>query len=109
MRHMVMVFVLAGLVGCGKLPESKPQSVAQKQITRAEFDELAKTLKTGNDFIAKFGKPSRTNPSRDDICFIFDHLTVDPITGKTDSSVLIYFKGNGPEGEYIRHTFSPGL
>ena len=119
MRAVILALALVGLVGCGGKPQSKTEQPTQQQqptpskvMTRAEFDEVAKTLKTGADFIAKFGKPVRTNPfggSDPLLCLVFDKITIDPISGKTDRSVLVYVKGSTADGEYVRHSFSPGL
>ena len=116
MRGLILGLALIGLVGCGK-PAGDGKQVANqpaqsKILTRAEFDEAVKTLKTGNDFIAKFGKPARTSPnsgSDPTLCLIFEKVTTDPISGKTDRSVLVYVKGNSADGEYVRHTFMPGI
>lgn len=113
MRGLILGLALIGLVGCGK-PASDGKQVASrpKTITRAEFDELAKTFKTGNDFINRFGKPIRTSPGNGPnptLCLIFEKVTVDPISGKTDLTAMVYVQGNSPEGEYVRHTFTPGF
>lgn len=112
MKAVVVVLALVGVVGCGKpAGDGKQVATQNKTMTRTEFEASLKDLKTGNDFIAKFGKPARTSPNNGPnptLCLVFERITVDTISGKTDSSVLVYVEGNGPDGKYVRHSFSPG-
>ena len=118
MRTIILGFLVACVAGCGVKPPAKTDQAIQqnqptpsKMMTRAEFDEAAKTLKTGADFIAKFGKPSRTTPFAGAdplLCLVFEKVTTDPISGKADRSTLVYVKGSTADGEYVRHSFTPG-
>ena len=114
---MRTLILLAGLTpvlvtGCysqSKTNHAEPASVRDepKRMTRDEFEEAIKPLRTAREFVARFGTPSETDQLQTFFLMTFDNLTRDTITNKNDRWLMVFFDGTGMDATYHHHAFTP--
>jgi hypothetical protein len=60
-------------------------------LTRAEFKELVRSGMSSSDVIKAVGSPDKTTESGDAKSFVYYGKTIDDVTGKDDSLVMVNF------------------
>lgn len=92
---VALAVVCAALfVACGGGQTSDPPTAAltvKKTWPREEFKEMV-TGKKMQEVLDAVGKPDSTSESGQDVYWYYKSKTVDPLTGKTDSSAQVCFK-----------------
>lgn len=67
----------------------------QKRLSREDFKQLV--LGKGQyEVLRAVGKPARSQESPRDIIWIYEKVTFDPVTGKTDLQATVYFDHRFP-------------
>lgn len=106
MKSVVLALALVGVVGCGtKSREDKPSATKAGPMTREAFEAILKSCSNGSEMIEKFGRPSRTTETAENLILVYDNKTMNPVTGKPDLTVQITLDSKDIKGKYVRHSY----
>jgi hypothetical protein len=100
MSRFAVLVLVGALAAAGCQDRTTPPAggvAATAANTRATRDDFRTwcTGRTRDEVTAELGRPSRTTETGNYTVWVYERVTYDPATGKTDAQASLWFLGDG--------------